>query len=374
MKIQKNTFIYAILTLALLAFALAFLPFAPTIIVAMIFALGISYWLDNLYIKFPRTKRRLVMLSIFLGIFILIGTTFSASNRIYNLTMGDDREETFNSLKEAKTKLLATIETQRQNLAGFGVKVPPIREEALVRDWTKFAQSNVGTTITRMGGYLTTLTDVVVNILVFSVFVTVMVKRRHSILEGLSDTSLWGDLRLRSIFIKAQEASYGSVFTIFTVGLVQTIIMTVGAGFAGFEELSIIFIATFFASFFPVLGTAPIGVALAAIAFFQGDTTPGVIMLCIAAFVGVVDNWLKPYLVAHSGPQMNGLITLVGIVGAVMIFGLPGLFVGPFLMIFIPSLKSEAADLLRSLTRAHKAKVPALVTDVNDPHEAPHFN
>ena len=372
MKVQKNTFIYMILLSALLAFALAFLPFAPTIVVAVIFALGISYWLDNIYIDFSRRKKKIVMTSIFLGLFILVGIAFTATGRIYNLAVGEDREKTFATIQENKKTFFAKVESVRSSLEDKGLKIPPIKEETLIKDWSKFAQTSIVSSLTKMGDYLTAITDIAVNILVFLVFVVVMVRRRRKILETLSDTSLWGDYRLRSIYFKAQESGYGSVFTIFSVGLIQTTVMTIGAGFAGFHELAIIFTATFFASFFPVVGTAPVGLFLALVKFFEGDSRAGIIMICIAGFVGVVDNWLKPFIVTHSGPRMNGFIALVGIVGAVMLFGLPGLFVGPFLMIFIPSLKSEASDLLRSLTRARK--VEPILLEEKPQFESSHFN
>jgi predicted PurR-regulated permease PerM len=372
MKVQKNTFIYMLLLSALLAFALAFLPFASTIIVAAIFALGITYWLDNIYIEFPRSKKIVVVISIFLSLSLLVGTAIIATARLYNLTVGEDRQKTFATIQLNKKNVFEKIESTRLALKDKGIKIPPIREDTLIDDWTQFAQSSFMSKLTKMGGYLSALTDSVVNILVFIVFVVVMVRRRQKIIIVLSDTSLWGDLRLRSIYFKAQESGYGSIFTIFSAGLVQTIVMTIGARIASFNELSIIFTTTFFASFFPVIGTAPVGVFLAAVKFFQGDNTAGIIMVCFAGFVGVVDNWLKPFLVSHSGPKMNGLITLVGIIGAIMIFGLPGLFVGPFLMILIPSLKSEASDLLRSLTKARKAT--PLVLEDKPQFESSHFN
>ncbi len=354
MKVQKNRLVSAVLVLALLAFTLSFLPFAPTIVVAVIFALGISYWLDNIYIKYSPKKKKLVMTSIIMAALVLVGTTFTASVRLYNMTIGTEREETYNSLQESKKLFFKKIEAARLALNEKGLNISPIREETLMKDWTKFAETGVMSTLTRMGDFLSALTDFAINLMVFSIFLVIIVKRRKQILEMLSDTSLWGDLRLKKIYCKAQESGYGSVFTIFTVGMVQTLVMTIGASAVGFKEWPIIFIATFFASFFPVVGTAPVGLFLALISFFQGDVTAGIIMICIAGFAGMIDNILKPFMVAHTGPQMNGFMALVGIVGAVILFGLPGLFVGPFLMIFIPSLKTEAADLLRSITRARK--------------------
>lgn len=354
MKSQKNRLVSAVLVLALLAFALSFLPFAPTIVVAVIFALGISYWLDNIYIKYSQKKQKVVMASIVMAGLLLIGTSLTATARLYNMTIGTDREKTYNSLQENKKIFFEKVESARQSLNEKGLKISPIREENLMKDWSKFAETGVLSTLTRMGDFLSALTNLAINLMVFSIFLIVMVNRRQQILELLSDTSLWGDLRLKKIYGKAQESGYGSVFTIFTVGMAQTLVMTIGASAVGFKEWPIIFTATFFASFFPVVGTAPVGLLLALISFFQGDATAGIIMVCIAGFAGMIDNILKPFMVAHTGPQMNGFMALVGIVGAVILFGLPGLFVGPFLMIFIPSLKSEAADLLRTITRARK--------------------
>ena len=91
MKVKKNTLTYLILTLALLAFGLSFLPFAATIIVAIIFGLGISYWLDNVYIGYSLRKQKLAIVGIVGAILVLFGTATSASFRVYNMTIGEER-------------------------------------------------------------------------------------------------------------------------------------------------------------------------------------------------------------------------------------------------------------------------------------------
>lgn len=370
MRARNNTSISIILVLGLFAFIAAFLPFAWTIIVSTIFALGISFWLDNIYIRYSPTKRKLILASILCGLILLIGTTFVAGTRLYQVTIGSDRSQILNSLQESKSKIIQRLESVRTSVEKLGIKLPSMQESALQKYWTNFVQSNFATILNRSGEYLTAITDVMLNILVFMVFLMILVRQRKKINALFSDVALWGDLRLFSIYLKAQKSSYGSIFTIFTVGLVQTIVMTIGASLAGFSELSIIFIATFFASFFPVVGTAPVGLALAAFSFLQGDPRSGILMMFFAIFVGVVDNWLKPYLVAHSGPRLNGFIALVGIIGSIMTFGLPGLFVGPFLMIFIPGLKKEASDLLRGSTQTEKK----IASVENSRYEASHFS
>ncbi len=91
---------------------------------------------------------------------------------------------------------------------------------------------------------------------------------------------------------------------------------------------------TFFFSFVPVLGTPFVWVPAALIKLSQGETTDGIGIL-IMGFVIVVniDNVLRIFLAKRMG-NVHPLVTLMGVVFGVPLFGILGLVIGPTLISF----------------------------------------
>ena len=91
-------------------------------------------------------------------------------------------------------------------------------------------------------------------------------------------------------------------------------------------------VVAFFMAFLPVLGTPLVWGPAALYQFSQGDKGDGIGILLVGFIVIVnVDNLLRILLAKHMG-DIHPLVTLVGLVLGVEIFGIIGLVVGPLLV------------------------------------------
>ncbi len=124
-----------------------------------------------------------------------------------------------------------------------------------------------------------------------------------------------------------QEVFFANVAT----GVIQATIIASGAFFTKSGDFFIVFIITFFLSFIPVIGAAPTGFVVSAIAFISHRYGAGIIMACIAGFSGVIDNIIRPYLNSRGAVEVPAFVNFLAIIGGVITFGLAGLFVGPLL-------------------------------------------
>jgi predicted PurR-regulated permease PerM len=85
-------------------------------------------------------------------------------------------------------------------------------------------------------------------------------------------------------------------------------------------------------SVLPVVGSAIIWVPVSAVLIAQGQWVSGLVLLAWGALViGSVDNLLFPVLIG-SRLQMHTAVLLIGIVGAVAIFGPVGIVLGPIIL------------------------------------------
>ena len=84
-------------------------------------------------------------------------------------------------------------------------------------------------------------------------------------------------------------------------------------------------------SIIPSIGSALIWVPACAILILQGSIGAGVGLLIFCGLVvGSLDNVLRPILVGKD-TKMHELMIFFGTLGGIMMFGIPGIFIGPLI-------------------------------------------
>jgi len=119
-----------------------------------------------------------------------------------------------------------------------------------------------------------------------------------------------------------------SLGAVLVTGLLQATLVAIGSAIAGFPSLFLIFLVTFICSMIPLVGAASVPLILAVFQFFNGDYSNVVILAVTAAIAGTIDNFLKAYLFSRAA-KTNPLISLMALLGGIMLFGFPGLFIAP---------------------------------------------
>lgn len=126
---------------------------------------------------------------------------------------------------------------------------------------------------------------------------------------------------------KLQASSQSILLANMITGFVQALIVTFGSVVTGVGDGWIVFFITFVASFIPV-GAGPVALVLSVVAFSTDQITAGIVLLAIAAFTGVIDNILRPFLMKGEG-ELHPFVAFLAVIGGVIGLGLPGLFIGP---------------------------------------------
>lgn len=135
-------------------------------------------------------------------------------------------------------------------------------------------------------------------------------------------------------------------------GLLQAIIVAGGAYLFKAGDFFVIFVITFFLSFIPVIGAGPVAFLLAALSFFDHETTSGIGMLVIACVAGVSDNIIRPFLISFGSIKIHPFINFLSTIGGILMFGFAGLFIGPFIVgIFFGAVPILYHELLEDLQK-----------------------
>ena len=90
------------------------------------------------------------------------------------------------------------------------------------------------------------------------------------------------------------------------------------------------------AAFLPV-GSALVLVPAVLYLMFEGHWGGAIFLAVWSAGVGVMDNFLRPFLTAQQA-EVSTLAVFVGAIGGVSAFGILGLVIGPVLLGFIAAL------------------------------------
>jgi predicted PurR-regulated permease PerM len=111
-------------------------------------------------------------------------------------------------------------------------------------------------------------------------------------------------------------------------GVIQSFLLALACLITGLGSPLTVGMATFIASFLPVIGSAPITIGLTIYAFATGSIFAGSVFLAFIVVVGLSDNIVRPY-VLKGGGELHPLVGFVSAFGALDVLGFFGLFIGP---------------------------------------------
>lgn len=118
------------------------------------------------------------------------------------------------------------------------------------------------------------------------------------------------------------------------IGLCQGMIVTVGFLIFGIPDALFWGIVSIFVCFLPVVGAPIIFVPAGILELASGNNVAGIgIIIWGGVLVTLVDNFLRQFI-SRKIADTHPLITIIGVIIGIPLFGLIGLVIGPFLISF----------------------------------------
>jgi predicted PurR-regulated permease PerM len=132
--------------------------------------------------------------------------------------------------------------------------------------------------------------------------------------------------------LELKSSTYGNVLGQGLICLVQAFIMGIGFNLFGLQDAFFWAVITFFISFLPFLGAPLVFVPAGLIALSSGNSSAGYgIMLWGFLLVTNIDNLLR-FFISKYFADTHPLITIIGVIAGVPVFGILGLVFGPLLI------------------------------------------
>lgn len=306
-------------------------PFYMTALVAVIFFAGIKETVRSVK-KLPRPKK-IIFYSVFYFVlssvcYLLYWFGSKISDTPVIFTKDSVRQQVFSKFNSFFNSNIESVER-------WVVKFVPSLDKSSVRD--QFMQGVQNLLEIVFNSTLTFFSDLPMFFLQFCFFITVIIWLSHSKAKEFDTfrnvfSKLASKSEIKKIWTLLQDASYQTLISTFLVSLVQAGVLGVTALCLGLPGWPIIFLVAFVFSFFPVVGTLPAAVLGVILAYNQDGVSSALIFTGAGVFTGLVDNFLRAWLMASEDAVTPGSFNFFAIIGGIALFGFAGVLIGPFIL------------------------------------------
>lgn len=227
--------------------------------------------------------------------------------------------------------------------ARFGVELAPMELSTRVR---AFVSANAGRMGAWAGAALSTTPGALFDgVVILLTWVTLAVEGKEARERVLVRLLPWERER-ETIRTVTAEVIQSTIVANLAVSGLQAFAMAVILLLLGVPRAFVWGVLTFFLSFVPVIGTAPIVLGAAAYLFTHHRPGAAVVALVFGVLAASLDNVLRPLFLRGSSVELGFLWVLVALIGGVALFGLPGVILGPLsFSLLVAALRSlEALD------------------------------
>lgn len=319
----KNIFKLLFIAIISVEMLRIFLPFAVVLIVAALVALAIEPSVHRLENRFKWSRIKTTWSLLFGAVFLfLLPFSLFCLKGVHLIV---DKLVPYLSAQEGTANLLAPLREWTQRGAEFfNIDADFInsRLTLALNSFLNFVLDLFKTLISHIPSLAFSLILFILSLSVFMIYF----QECRFFLHRYSNMSERNYNRfMASIAQSARQIFVSNILT----GLVQATLVAVGSFFCGFPETFLIFFITFIFSFVPLVGTAPISLALAGIGFYNGSLGAGITMLVVALITSVSDNIVRSLSMMSGDTGLHPFISFLSVIGGVILYGIPGLLLGP---------------------------------------------
>jgi len=224
----------------------------------------------------------------------------------------------------------------------------PADLNALIKNIDKFAaatfhqknivESNLSKASSAVLGFISSAMDSVLSIiLVIGIMYFIlyyMLVKYEEMEKGLVKFLPFREKNIKHFASELKNVTYSNVVGQGIISLAQGGLLAVGFVIFGLADPIFWGVVCFFLSFLPVIGSPIVFVPAGIIAISSGNTFAGVgILLWGGIFVMNIDNVLRLVINKKMG-NIHPLVTIIGVVIGIPVFGIIGLVYGPLILAF----------------------------------------
>ncbi|MFA5019493.1 MAG: AI-2E family transporter [Candidatus Pacearchaeota archaeon] len=201
--------------------------------------------------------------------------------------------------------------------------------------YSTFLSSASKEALTKVTGALIDLPNTILKILVVFIVFFYGLRDGGKLLEMLKD-SLPFKRELTERFIKkSKDVTYSVVFGRIVVGIATGLLFSLGLYIVGIKNIILLTVLAMLASIIPIIGPWAIWIPIVIVMLVNGKIIPGIFLLVYCTIVvSLFENISTPLIVSKKS-KIPTSITLIGLIGGLIVFGVFGIILGPLIVAYV---------------------------------------
>lgn len=317
----KHVFKILFATILVALFIYILVPFVLSIVLGGILAMALSPFVDKLVKRGLKRSTSLLIMSLVLALAILapaIVFFIRGSRKITELLEHAD----FNDMTLKAKSSIYTLIDKFSSVYGLDETFAKAKFDSLAAGVGGFISKTFASFFSQLPEMF--MLSFITVLAVYSFL------RESERIRALFDRYFYFSKTNGQKFIQTLELCCREVFfTNIITGIMQATLVSLGALVLGIGDFFLIFFITFVCSFVPIIGAGPVAAVLGLSCFMDGENVSGVVMMVVAGVAGLADNIVRPFLASRGDVAVHPFVGLLAVIGGVIMFGLPGLFIGP---------------------------------------------
>lgn len=226
----------------------------------------------------------------------------------------------------------------------------PVNKEQLAETVQDMARGLSLKAADLLAGALGSIPGFVLGLSVMVVSIYFILVDGHRLVLFMRRNSFFGPRQTDQLLVTLERTCRSVLLASLVSGVAQALFASTVYIFAGIPNVPLLGALVLFASFIPVIGTAPVTFGVALHQFLTGHATMGVAMVVTALIVSTMDNFIRPMFLRGS-VNLHPLLAFVAAFGGLQTIGFVGIFVGPVIAsLFVVTMQilsqgPESADI-----------------------------
>ncbi|MBK9038516.1 MAG: AI-2E family transporter [Bdellovibrionales bacterium] len=326
-------FFNLILVLSGLAVAFLFRPFAKSAMLALIFALAYLGARDR-FVKLNKSRKYLVVSSATVTVALLLSSIIEMMKVGFSSVASFLDPQGFTELNLKISELfLPTIRILRDSLSTYFMQFDSSRtiETKLIEAIEKFLTSSVSIAF----AWLSEIPNSIFQVMFFTFLFLFLIQKKKAIKDvaGLFLTHKKNNI-LVFLIETAKFSGYRAVVLTSFTALIQAFVLTLGSIIVGMKAWPFVFLIGFIFSLISVVRILPVAIVCIIYAGAKLGLEKAFIVGIFALVASILDIVLRSLLTSRNSSTLNPVLVFFALIGSLFVFGLSGLFLGPFILIF----------------------------------------
>lgn len=330
MPLKKSTHFWSLLVLTILlvgGVATFLMPMMPAILMGFMTSSVLYPFYEKLRRKMSSAFAAtiIVLTFCFVQVVPFIWITWHGAVKTYQFV--SEKMAAYSNMNEASNAGMALLREKYIAFAEvYGLRLPPLQK--VVENVLHWSGQNA---INATQYTLQQIPDLVLFAFIALLTLYYGLSEGHLWPKRISQYGLVHDDSVKEIIKRFHATCRMVVFSNIITGAVQASVVAIGAFIAGVGDPVVVGFITFILSFIPMIGAAPFAVILGVVQFMMGNYSGGVVLLITGGVAGSIDNFIRPFLMSGT-EDFHPILSFISIISGLMLFGVPGIFIGPMIV------------------------------------------